>query len=183
MAHAADNQIFGVIAQFDNTDDLIAAAHAAREAGYKEMDAYTPMPVHGVYEAMGYKRSILAWLVFCAGLTGFCTGLGLQYWVSVMEYPVIVGGRPFFSWPSFIPVCFELTILFSALTAVFGMFTLNGLPRPHHPIFEAENFERATVDRFFLCVEATDRKFDEAGVTSFFQSLPGQPENVSTVHP
>jgi len=181
MAHHDDSdQVFGVIAQFATSDELLHAAKVAHSEGYRAMDAYSPIPVHGVYEAMGYKRSWLAWMIAAGGTTGFLTGCILQYWVSAIAYPVIVGGRHFNSWPAFIPICFELTILFSALTAVFGMFALNGLPRPYHPIFNAENFELATMDRFFLCIESTDENFDENGVASFLRGL--KPENVSTVN-
>jgi hypothetical protein len=181
MSDHHDNEptIFGVAAQFGEADQLLAAAEKARSAGYAEMDAYSPIPVHGVYEAMGNRRSILLWIVLCAGITGGLCGFGLQYWISVIEYPMNVGGRPHFSWVSFIPVIFECTILFSALTAVFGMFTMNGLPMPYHPIFNAENFELASRDKFFLCIEATDPKFDEQEVSGFMNTLNA--ENVCTV--
>lgn len=195
MAHHDNTpKVHGIMAQFATTDEVVQAAQRASANGYTVMDAYSPVPVHGLYEAMGYKRSILGWLVLCGGIFGFCFGLGLQFWVSAAEispamanlipgdlqpYPVNVGGRPFWSWPAFIPVTFETTILFSALTAVIGMFALNGLPAPYHPVFNAENFELATVDRFFLCIEATDPLYHEAEVTDFFNRL--NPENVCVV--
>lgn len=179
--------VFGVIAQFGESDDLIVAARKARAAGYSKMDGHSPIPVHGLYEALGYKRSILAWLVGIGAITGFSAAVVLQVFASAVDggafgiegYPLMVGGRPFISWPSFIPICFELTILFSAFAAVFGMFGLNGLPMPYHPVFNAEGFDRATLDKFFLCIESDDPHFDEAEVTAFLQTL--SPENVAPV--
>jgi len=180
MSHEEQTDtVYGVIARFGDTDSLLAAAHKVREAGYTKTDAFTPMPVHGVFEALGGKRTILAWMVFCGGLFGCLAGFFMQYAINVHVYPLNVGGRPFNSWPSFIPVTFECTILGAALTSVFGMFGLNKLPMPYHPIFNHDNFDRASQDKFFLIVEAADEKFDEQEVNSFLQSLNA--ENVESV--
>jgi hypothetical protein len=128
---------------------------------------------------MGMHSNLLPPIVLAGGITGLLTGLGLQYWTSVIDYPINVGGRPFFSWPSFIPVTFELTILFAAFAAVFGMLALNGLPMPYHPVFAAPRFALASRDRFFLCIEATDPKFDPDDTLRFLQRL--QPRQVSEV--
>jgi len=173
------NERYGVIAQYADAGAVLHAAELAREKGYTVMDAYTPVPIHGLDEALGRTRSPLAWFVFAGGVAGFFGGLGLQVWVSAIEYPLIVGGRPLLSWASFIPVTFETTILGAALTAVIGMFALNGLPKPYNPVFYAKNFERASLDRYFLCIESTDPRFNEEEVTALLRST--HPEEVSTV--
>jgi hypothetical protein len=170
---------YGVVAEFTDDKSVLAAANKAREAGYTVMEAYSPLPVHGMEDAIGRKRSRLPWIVFFGGLTGCLGGVFMQYWMSAVDYPWNVGGRPTNSWPAFIPVTFELTILLSAFAAVFGMFGLNGLPRPHHPIFNTPNFDRSTIDHYFLCIEAKDPKFDETEVTTFFNELG--PEAVNTI--
>lgn len=181
MAHATDEpKLYGVVAEFADSDAVLKAAEAAHAAGYRTMDAYSPVPVHGLDEALGRKRSRLPWLVFCGGITGCAAGFGMQVFFSDVYYPWNIGGRPTISWPAFIPITFECTILFSALTAVFGMFGLNGLPKPYNPIFNTPNFDRSTMDRYFLCIEAKDSKFNEVEVTSFLQ---GQgPEAVNSVY-
>lgn len=179
MQHEEQSPYYGVMAQFDNPDDILAAAKAAFAAGYRKLDAYSPLPVHGLADAIGYKRTRLPWLVFCMGIIGAIAGYGLCYWVSVIDYPLNIGGRPFHSGPSFIPVTFELTILFSAMTAAFGMLIANGLPQPYHPVFNVANFARASSDLFFLCIEAEDEKFDMEETTRFLQSL--NPQEVSQV--
>ena len=172
--------VYGLMAEFRDVTSIVAAAHRAREAGYRKMDAYTPFPIEELAEALGWKtRGRLPRLVLAGGLAGAATGYGLQYWVSVIAYPVNVGGRPLHSWPSFIPVTFEMAILFAALTAVLGMLALNGLPRPHHPVFNAPKFALASTDRFFLCIEAADPLFDAAGTRRFLESL--DPSDVSQV--
>jgi hypothetical protein len=173
--------LYGVLAEFETPEQLRAAARAAREAGYRRMDAYSPFPIHGLTEALGARSSRLAGLVLAGGALGTLSGFGLQYWVSVIAYPLNVGGRPLNSWPSFIPVTFEVTVLLAALTAVLGMLALNGLPYPHHPLFGAERFARATSDRFFLCIEAVDPKFDQAATRRFLESLG--PSSVTEVAP
>ena len=154
------NMTFALVAEFDNAEDLIVAAHKAYEAGYSKMDAFTPYPVHGLPEAIGFREAKVPWIIFLGGLAGAAGGLGLQYWVSTQAYPHNVGGRPLFSWPQFIPVTFECMILLAAFGAVFGMLGLNKLPQPYHPIFNTPRFERASQDLFFLAIEAHDPKFD-----------------------
>jgi Alternative complex III, ActD subunit len=163
--------LYGLMTEFDNAEDLLKAAKQTHDEGYRCMDAYSPFPIHGLAEAVGYRHRILPWLVLAGGILGGLGGFGLQYWVSVIELPVNIGGRPFNSWPSFIPVTFECTILGAALTAVLGMLALNGLPKPYHPVFNAERFRLASSNRFFLCIEAADRKFEESAVTAYLKSL------------
>lgn len=151
---------YGMIAEFTNVTALVRAIEEVRQSGYRDMDAYTPFPVEEVSEALGHHRSVLPLLVLCGGILGAAGGFALQYWTSVIDYPLNVGGRPYNSYISFIPVVFECTILVAAFVTVFGMLALNGLPRPHHPIFNANNFALASRDRFFLCIEASDPKFD-----------------------
>ena len=166
-----DPRLYGLMAEFDSPHDLVAAANKAREAGYRKMDAYTPFPIEELPEALGFRHNRLPLLVLIGGIAGAIFGYGLQYWASVIEYPINVGGRPLHSWPSFIPPTFETTILFAALTAVLGMLALNGLPMPHHPVFNAPRFALATRDAFFLCIEATDPKFDREQTQYFLQQL------------
>lgn len=167
-----DGAVYGLMAEFRDVGSIIEAAHRAYDAGYRRMDAYTPFPIEELVEALGWKtRGRLPRLVLLGGLVGAATGYGLQYWVSVIAYPVNVGGRPLHSWPSFIPVTFEMAILFAALSAVLGMLALNGLPRPHHPVFNAPRFALATTDRFFLCIEAADPRFDPVATRQFLESL------------
>src|SRR5258707_4151984 len=145
-----DLPVYGIMAEFDGPDKILAAAKAAYAAGYRRMDAYSPLPIHGLSEALGNPQTKLGWIVLAGGLTGCFGGFALQYWASVINYPVIIGGKPLNSWPAFIPVTFECTVLFAALSAVFGMLALNGLPQPYHPCFNVDRFEHATQDRFFL---------------------------------
>ncbi|MGH9868699.1 MAG: DUF3341 domain-containing protein [Candidatus Polarisedimenticolia bacterium] len=174
-------RLYGMLAEFETPEQLRAAAMAARDAGYRKMDAYSPFPVHGLTDALGARHSKLAGLVLAGGALGALGGFGLQYWVSVIAYPLNVGGRPLNSWPSFIPVTFETTVLVAALTAVLGMLALNGLPHPHHPLFGTERFHRATSDRFFLCIESADPRFDPAATRKFLESL--HPHAVTEVSP
>lgn len=169
-----ERNIYGILAEFDTATEWVDAAREIRDAGYKKTDAFSPFPVHEIDEALGIRRSILPFLVFGGGITGLLTGLGLQYFVHVFEYPIIVGGRPYFSLPSFIPPSYELTILFAAFTAVFGMILLNGLPQPYHPVFNVPRFALATREKFFLLIEAKDPKFDYEETKSFMQGLNPQ---------
>ncbi len=169
-----DKNIYGLLAEFDTPTELVDAANKIREAGYKKTDAFSPFPLHEIDEALGVKRSILPFMVLGGGIVGLLTGLGLQYFVHVLDYPIIVGGRPFFSLPSFIPPMFELTILFAAFTAVFGMILLNGLPQPYHPVFNVPRFALATREKFFLLIERKDPKFNYEETKSFMQSLNPQ---------
>ncbi len=163
--------LYGLLAEFDGPDELLKAAKDAYAEGYRKMDAYSPMPIHDLSESMGYDKHRVPTIVLICALLGACSGFGLQYWVSVIDYPLNVGGRPLLSWPSFIPVTFELGVLFSAFGALIGMLILNGLPRPYHPVFNVPNFERASGDGFFLCIEAEDPKFDISETRAFLESL------------
>ena len=171
--------LFGVMAEFDRSDDLIAAVHRARSSGYTCMDAYTPYPIEELQHALGHRKSSLPWLVLGGGIVGGVGGFFLQYWVSVVAYPLNVGGRPLNSWPSFIPVSFECTILVAAVAAVFGMLALNGLPMPHHPVFNVRRFALASRDRYFLCIESRDPKFDAPETAQFLWTL--EPTHVAEV--
>jgi hypothetical protein len=163
--------IYGVMGEFDDEQALVTAASRAYREGYRHMDAYTPFPVHGLAEALGFHRNRLPLIVLMGGICGCIGGFLLQYWTSVIDYPINVGGRPFNSWPSFIPVTFETTILVAALSAVLGMLALNGLPMPYHPVFNVERFALASQDRFFLCIEATDPRFDRKATEDFLETL------------
>jgi ActD protein len=174
------SQLYGVMAEFETANQLLRAAEKVRDAGYKHMDAYAPFPVEGLSEALGLGRNLVPLLTLCGGLCGGLGGFGFEYWVNVVSYPMNVAGRPLNSWPAFIPVTFELTVLGAALTAVFGMIALNGLPRPHHPVFNVHRFaSRATTDKFFICIEATDPKFSLADTARFLESL--HPQHVTEV--
>ncbi len=166
------SHIYGVLAEFPTPHELIHAVEKTREAGYRRIEAYTPFPVEGLSEALALKRNKVPLITLIGGLTGGLGGFFFQYWVSVIAYPVNIGGRPLNSWPAFIPVTFELTVLGAALSAVFGMLALNGLPRPHHPLFNVQRFVRhATSDRFFLCIEARDPKFNLSESARFLKGL------------
>jgi hypothetical protein len=163
-------RLYGIIAQFESPGDLLAAAQRAYAEGYRKMDAYTPMPIHGLAEAIGFRRNYLPLLVLIGGLFG-CGAAYLMLWsIETIVYPLNVGGKPFNSWPAFIPITFETTVLFAALAAVFGMLALNGLPTPYHPVFNVPSFALASNDRFFLCIEANDPKFDYEATRSFLES-------------
>ena len=162
-------RLYGLVAEFDTPGALIAATDAAREAGFEKMDAYAPYPIEALTHALGHHRSRLPLLVLIGGVIGCATGLGLQWWVNNVAYPMNIGGRPLSSWPAFIPATFETTILFASLTAVLGMLALNGLPRPYHPIFNAPRFSFASRDRYFLCIEAVDPRFDVVETRRFLE--------------
>ncbi len=170
-----------MVAEFDTEEGLIAAARNAKAAGYQKVEAYTPYPVHGLNEpdVLNLQDWMIPLITFFAGLGGAVLGLAMQYYTAVMNYPWNVGGKPAFSWPQFIPVTFECTILAAALTGVVAMFALNGLPRPHHPIFNAPRFELASQSSFFLCIEAADGKFDIEDTEAFL--LAQHPLAVSEV--
>ena len=161
--------IYGLLAEFSDANELVSAARQAHEAGYRDLDAYTPFPIEELAHALGIHGSRLPLIVLIGGILGGLGGYFLQYWVSVIEYPINVGGRPFHSWPAFIPVTFETTVLSAALCAVLGMLALNGLPMPYHPVFNVPRFALATRDRFFLCIEATDPKFDRELTRRFLE--------------
>jgi ActD protein len=169
----ARHRLYGLMAEFHAPADVVAGARAAREAGYRKLDAYSPYPIEELAEALHLQHSRLPLLVLLGGIAGLVAGYGLQYWASVIEYPMNVGGRPFHSWPAFVVPSFETTILFAALTAVLGMLALNGLPEPYHPVFNVPSFALATRDRFFLCVESGDPRFDETETRRFLEGLSG----------
>lgn len=168
------DKIYGIMAEFDTPTQLVDAANRVREAGFKKTDAFSPFPLHEIDEALGIKRSILPYMIFASGVTGLLGGLGLVYFVHVIDYPIIVGGRPHFSLPAFIPPMYELTILFAAAMAVFGMLFLNGLPAPYHPVFNVPRFALATREKFFLLIEAKDELYDYEKTRAFMEDLGGQ---------
>ena len=171
--------LFGVMAEFESPEQVLMAARRVHESGYRDVDAYTPFPVDGLSEAIGIRATRLQRIVFAAGILGAVTGYFMCYYLLGFDYPLNVGGRPLNSWPAFIPITFEVTILFAAFAAVIAMLALNGLPRPHHPVFNVTEFEKATRDRFFLCIEACDPQFDVGKVKEFFSSL--QPLSITEV--
>lgn len=159
------------MAEFDSPSALVAAARRTHDYGYKRMDTYSPFPIEELAEAIGFHDRRLPFLVLCGGIIGGLAGFLFQYWTSVIDYPMNIGGRPLYSWPSFIPVTFETTVLGASLGAVLGMLGLNGLPMPYHPVFNVSRFALASRDRFFLCVEARDPKFDLQATRHFLESL------------
>jgi hypothetical protein len=163
--------VYGLLAEFDSPEELVAAGERAYADGYRRLDAYTPFPVHGLAEAIGFRTNRLPLLVLLGGIVGAGVGFFSQYYAAVIDYPINVGGRPLNSWPAFIPITFEVTILVAATTAVLGMLALNGLPQPYHPVFNAPRFALATRDRFFLCIEATDTRFDSEATRRFLEGL------------
>ena len=171
--------VYGLMAEFDDANALVAATQKAHHEGYRRMDAYSPFPIEELHEALGSRHTRLPLIVLIGGLFGCIGGYSLECWVSAMAYPINVGGRPLHSWPAFIPVTFECTILVAALSAVFGMLALNGLPMPYHPVFNVPRFALASRNRFFLCIEARDKKFDLTDTRSFLETL--NPREVSTV--
>jgi len=179
MEHGTTPTIHGLMAEFENASGLVAAATKARLAGYRKMDAFSPIPIEELDEALDLRRTRLPLLVLIGGILGGIGGFLLQVWVSAIAYPLDVGGRPIISWPHFIPVTFETTVLGSALTAFVGMWALNKLPQPYHPVFNVEAFARASTDRFFLVIEATDARFDRAATQRFLENL--HPLGVSEV--
>jgi len=167
--------IYGVVGEFATPAQILHAARRAQEAGYRQLDAYTPFPVEGLSEALGFKRTSVPLLALVGGLLGGLGGFAFQYWVSAIAYQENIGGRPLNSWPAFIPVVFELTVLGAALFSVFGMLALNKLPQPNHPLFNVERFQKhASSDRFFLCLQASDPKFNLIEASRFLQDLNAQ---------
>lgn len=182
MAHGeTSSTLYGLMAEFETPTALVAAAERARLEGYRNMDAYSPIPIEELSEALGLRRTRLPMLVLAGGIFGGLAGFGLEYWTQAIEYPMNVGGRPFNSWPHFIPVTFETTVLGAALCAFVGMWARNKLPMPYHPVFNVPAFARASRDRFFLCIERTDPRFDHHATARFLQSL--HPVGVSEVVP
>jgi hypothetical protein len=162
---------YGVIAEFGDPQELLDAANKAREEGYTELDAYSPFPIHGLAEAIGFHHSRLSAVVLGGGILGGLAGFFMCWYANVVWYPLNIGGKPYNSWPAWIPITFECTILFAAFAAVFGMLALNGLPMPYHPVFNVPRFDQASRDKFFLVIQARDPKFDIDDVWKFLESL------------
>jgi Alternative complex III, ActD subunit len=177
MAHPP--AIYGLLAEFEDPTSLVVAADRAYEHGYRCMDAYSPFPIEELHDAIGMHHTRLPLIVLIGGLVGCIAGFALQYWVSSIAYPLNVGGKPFFSWPAFIPVTFECTILGAALFCVLGMLGLNGLPQPYHPVFNVPRFALASRNRFFLCIEVRDPRFQLEDTRRFLETL--NPREVTTV--
>ena len=159
------------MAEFESATALVVAANKTREAGFVDVDAYSPIPIEELHHAIGFKKTKLPLMVLIGGLLGGAGGFSLQYWVSAVAYPLNIGGKPLVSWPMFIPVTFECTILGAALTTVIGMFALNKLPMPYHPVFNVPRFAMASRNRFFLCIETTDTQFDLERTRAFLDTL------------
>jgi len=168
---AEDGALWGLLAEFSDAAELIAAARRVRQAGYTRWDSYAPFAVHGLDDAMGIDKTVLPKIVFTGGLLGCLSGLALQWWTNAVDYPFLVSGKPLFGLPAAVPVAFELTILLAAFGAFFGMLGLNRLPQLYHPLFTSERFRRVTNDRFFIAIEASDPKFDREATRRFLEEL------------
>lgn len=164
-------ELYGIMAEFETPEQLLHAARRAYASGYRKMDAYSPFAVEGVAEAIGFRKTRVPLIVLLGGICGATTAYGMQWYSAAIDYPLNVGGRPLHSWPSFIPITFELTVLFAAIAGTLGMLFLNGLPRLYHPVFNAPEFKLASQTRFFLCIEADDHVFNADEVREFFRSL------------
>lgn len=174
-----DPRIYGLMAEFDTVNEAISAAHRVYDAGYRKIDAYAPFPVEELSEAIGFHRNGVALICLIGGLLGGTAAYVLQWWINTIGYPINIGGRPLHSWPAFIIVTFEMTILFSGLSAVFGMLALNGLPQPYHPVFNVPQFDAASRDKFFIVIFASDKKYDPQRTRVFLESL--NPTSVAEV--
>jgi hypothetical protein len=163
--------LWGLLAEFETPEALLRATKRAYREGYRKMDAYSPFPVPDLAESLGFRHDSVPLLCLIGGLIGGCGAYILQYWINVIAFPINVGGRPLHSWPSFIPVTFEMTVLFASFGAFFGMWALNRLPQPCHPIFNSETFLAASRDRFFLCIETVDPLFELDATREFLLSL------------
>jgi len=180
MSHAPiAPKIYGMVAEFETPDQLVHAASRAKEFGYTSIDGHSPFPIHGMSEATGFKCNLVPWIFLVGGILGGLTGIALESYVSILDLPLEIGGKPLFSLPSFFPIMYECTILFSALAGAIGMMALNGFPRPYHPIFDCPGFERASQDRFFLAIEADDPLYSEIETRRFLAGL--EPINISVV--
>jgi hypothetical protein len=168
---AVTSSIHGVLAEFPTPEALLAAVKRTTSAGYTKTDAFSPFPIHGMEEAIGFTERKVAKIILAGGLFGGLGGFGMQYWMQVVDFPMNIGGRPWYSWVPWIPPTFELTILFASFAAVFGMFALNGLPQPYHPVFNHPRFSRASQDAFFLIIETADPKFDSIQTPKFLAGL------------
>jgi hypothetical protein len=167
----ATNGTYGLLAEFDSPEALLTAAEKTRDAGFTRFDAFTPFPIHGLDDAIGFQENKVAPIILTGGILGLLGGFGLQYYCQVIAYPINIGGRPYYSWVPWIPPTFEMTILVAAIFAFVGMLALNGLPRPHHPVFNAARFALASQERFFLAIEAADARFDLDGTRAFLTGL------------
>lgn len=175
MSKAEQTSTYGLLAEMSSAQDLLDAIYKVKAEGYTALDAFSPYPVEAISEEIeNHRRSKVPLLVLVGALTGAVLGFGMQWWVSASAYPLNIGGRPLLSWPAFIPVTFELTVLLGAFSAVFGMFLLNGLPQPYHPVFNVKNFERASQDRYFLLIEARDKLFDPQKTRALLESAGSQ---------
>ena len=163
--------VYGLLAEFETGEAMSAATRKATEAGYTRLDTYSPYPVGDAADALNFPKSEMGPVMFLGGLTGACAGFFMQYYLNAYGYSLNVGGRPYLSWPSFIPITFEMMVLTTALTGLFGLIALCGLPRYNHPLFNSKAFDRATRDRFFLCIEAIDPKYDAAATRAFLNDL------------
>jgi hypothetical protein len=163
--------LFGLLAEFATPAELYHACERVRDEGFTRWDAHTPFPVHGLEHAMGLRRSPLPWIVLATGLAGAAVGFGLQWWVHASAYPLVISGKPYFAWPAYIPITFEVSVLFAALGAVLGMLALNRLPMHYHPLFRSKVFERVTDDAFFISIESWDPRFDSSGTRTLLESL------------
>ncbi|HEV2319682.1 MAG TPA: DUF3341 domain-containing protein [Verrucomicrobiae bacterium] len=175
----SNENIYGLIAEFGSDEQILAATRSAYDHGYRKMDAFAPFPVKGLAEALGRKKTLIPLIVLAGGAGGCLGGYTLQWFAGVISYPLNIGGRPLNSWPMFIPITFELTILSAAFAAIIGMLALNKLPLPYHPLFNVGEFERASSDKFFLCIEAEDPKFDLKETRRFLEML--KPELIREV--
>jgi hypothetical protein len=177
----ARKPIYGLMAEFDDANALVGAAQRTYAEGYRKTDAYSPFPIEAAWEALHANDRRVQLFVLCGGIVGALAGFGLCYWTQAIAYPMNIGGRPLNSWPAFIPVTFEVTILVASFTAVIAMFALNGLPMPYHPVFNVSRFAMASRDRFFLAIEATDPKFDRIRTFEFLKSLG--PREINEIEP
>jgi hypothetical protein len=175
------DDVYGLMAEFETGEALLEAAQRTCEAGYRKTDGYSPFPLHGLSEALGFRRTRLPLVTLIGGLLGGGGAYLMMWYASVISYPINIGGRPLHSWPAFVPITFELSVLGASFAALFGMLALNGLPRPHHPVFNVPEFERASRDRFFLVIEARDPKFHIADTRKFLEGL--KPERIFEVQP
>jgi len=166
-----DRKLYGLIAEFEKPDELLAAVQKTREFGYRRIDAYAPYPLQGLSEALGLAPSPVPFFVLAGAVAGAVGGYAMQYFATVIDYPLNIGGRPLHSWPTYIPITFEVMILLGAFAAVISVFVLNGLPQPYHPVFNVPEFKRATIDRFYLSIEKRDPNFDLQSTRAFLQRL------------